>query len=336
MTHKTNRWQSALSKAVTDPEELIRLLELDSSILDQARAASRLFPLKVPHGFIKRMRKGDLSDPLLRQVLPLGLELEIHPGYTSDPLQEKTVNPIPGLLHKYHGRVLLTLTAACGVNCRYCFRRDFPYADNNPGTAGWSQALDYIANDPTICEVILSGGDPLVVSDALLQQFMQKISAIPHITRLRIHSRMPIVLPERITQTLVTLLTETRLQVVMVTHCNHPQELDASVTEAITRLKTAGMTLLNQSVLLKDINDNVDVLTNLSERLFQIGILPYYLHILDKVQGAAHFDLDITIATALHTGMLKRLSGYLVPKLVREQPGAPSKLGIAPFEFYTG
>lgn len=336
MTYKTNVWQAELKNAVTDPDELLQLLALDSSLLDQARAAAALFPFKAPRGFIQRIRKGDLNDPLLRQILPLGLELESHPGFTSDPLAEQAANKVPGLLHKYAGRVLLTLTKACAIHCRYCFRREFPYADNNPGSSGWLHALAYIDKDPSISEVILSGGDPLVVNDLMLAQFLQKLQAIPHIKRIRIHTRLPIVLPSRITPELISLFTTARCKIIMVVHCNHPQEINDEVISAIQSLTHSNITLLNQTVLLKGINDNVETLVTLSETLFAAGILPYYLHILDKVNGVAHFDLDREIAQRLHQGLQQRCPGYLVPKLVIEQAGAPSKIPLQPFDFYTG
>lgn len=333
---KEQTWQMALRTAITSPEELFQLLDLDQKLLDSARAAAKLFPLKVPKSFISRIQKGNINDPILKQFLPLGIEQLTTHGYTNDPLQEKSVNPIPGLLHKYHGRVLLTLTGACGIHCRYCFRRHFPYADNNPGTHGWKEVLHYIAADSSIIEIILSGGDPLVVSDHLLFEFSQKLISIPHIKRLRIHSRIPIMLPERITPELIQWCESIPLKLILVTHCNHAQELSESVSYAMQRLAKAGVTLLNQTVLLKGINDNAKTLIDLSEALFAAHILPYYLHRLDKVQGAAHFDLDDTIAKALHWQISKQLPGFLVPKLVCEQPGAPAKLNLATFDLYTG
>ncbi len=334
-SRKKADWQTALMNAVTDPKELFNLLDLDLQLLDAANLAAKHFPLKVPRSFINRMQKNNFNDPLLRQVLPLSAELVTKPGYVADPLGEARVNPIPGLLHKYHGRVLLTLTGTCGINCRYCFRREFPYEKNNPGTAGWNEALHYIAEDPSITEVILSGGDPLVTSDVMLKTLTEKLAAIPHLRRLRIHSRMPIVLPERITPEFIEILSQSRLKSVLVVHCNHPQEINTEVIEAMKELAKSGIILLNQSVLLKDVNDDAEILIALSETLFQAGILPYYLHVLDKVQGAAHFDLKLSLARQLHQTMVQRLPGYLVPKLVCEQPGAPAKLAIAHAELYT-
>jgi EF-P beta-lysylation protein EpmB len=329
-------WQQSLINAITDPKELLELLELDLNLLEPAKKSAQQFSLKVPRGFVARMRKKDINDPLLKQVLPLGCELSEFDGFTQDPLGEANVNPTPGLLHKYHSRVLLTLIGTCGVNCRYCFRRHFPYEKNNPGSAGWEKTLEYIAQDATIKEVILSGGDPLVASDNLLKTFSDKLIAIPHIKRLRIHSRMPIVLPERITPEFIDWISTLPLKTILITHVNHPQEIDSSVKTAMQELLKAGVVLLNQSVLLKGINDNVDTLVELSETLFDAGIQPYYLNTLDKVRGSAHFDLDYDIATQLHWELTQRLSGYLVPRLVSEIPGAPAKISKSHREFYTG
>lgn len=332
---KEHTWQTALQTAVTDPAELFQLLDLDTQFLKEAYAAAKHFPLKVPRGLIARMQRGNLYDPILRQVLPLGIEEQPVPGYSADPLQEKSVNPVSGLLHKYHGRVLLTLTGVCGINCRYCFRRHFPYAENNPGSAGWQQALEYIAADRSITEVILSGGDPLIVSDHLLAEFTQKLMRIPHLKRLRIHSRMPIVVPERITPALLEWCSGAALKIILVNHCNHPQELNAEVATAMRRLTQAGVTVLNQTVLLKGVNDQTDTLIQLSEALFAANILPYYLHVIDKVQGAAHFDIPRQQAKDLHWQMTQQLPGFLVPKLVCEQPGAPAKLSAEHWDLFT-
>jgi EF-P beta-lysylation protein EpmB len=327
-SNKTTTWQTAMVQSITDPAELLKVLELDSNLLESAIAAAKLFPLQVPRGFVARMEKGNAEDPLLQQILPIGMELSITPGHSSDPLGEAAVNPIPGLLHKYFGRVLLTLVGTCGVNCRFCFRRDFPYAENNPGTQGWDRAFNYIAQDPSIHEVILSGGDPLVASDKTLATFTAKLNLIPHVKLLRIHTRMPIVMPERITPDFMQWVSEVKQKVVLVTHCNHPQEINSAVKEAMQMLAAGGVVLLNQTVLLKNINDSAATLVALSKALFEIGIQPYYLHVLDKVQGAAHFDMPLSTAQALHWEMSQQLSGYLVPKLVCEKPGAPAKLSL--------
>jgi EF-P beta-lysylation protein EpmB len=328
-------WQTALMNAVTEPKELLTLLQLEDELLKPANTAAKLFPLKVPHSFIARMEKKNIHDPLLRQVLPLGAELEQIAGFSADPLQEATFNPVKGLLHKYHGRVLLTYVATCAINCRYCFRREFPYKKNNPGSLGWNEALDYIACDPSINEVILSGGDPLVANDNQLKSLIEKLALIPHVTRLRIHSRMPVVLPERITPEFIAALTATRLKPVMVIHCNHPQEINHDVKLAMQQLTEAGILLLNQSVLLKGVNDQAEILIALSEALFAAGVQPYYLHVLDKVRGTAHFDLNRQTAIELYQAMRQRLPGYLVPKLVSEQPGALSKSLVENLELCT-
>jgi len=322
-------WRAELARAVDDPAELIRMLDLDAGLLPQARAAARGFPLRVPRGFVARMTRGDAADPLLRQVLPLGAELEQHAGFSTDPTSDLAAELTPGLLTKYQGRALLVATGACAVHCRYCFRRHFPYADSNPRADGWRAALAAIVADPTIDEVILSGGDPLSLSDARLGELAAALAALPQLKRLRIHTRHPVVLPERVDDALLGWLAPLRLQKVVVLHANHAQELDASVADACARLRDAGATLLNQSVLLRGVNDSVDALAALSERLFALGVLPYYLHQLDRVQGAAHFEVDDRAALALHAALVARLPGYLVPRLVREVAGAPAKQPVA-------
>jgi EF-P beta-lysylation protein EpmB len=325
---KPAAWQVALKNLVTDPAELLQLLALDPALLPAAMQASRLFPLRAPRAFIARMKKGDIDDPLLRQVLPLAEELEEAPGYSRDPLGEKAVNPVQGLLHKYHGRVLLTVAAGCAINCRYCFRRYFSYAENNPSQAGWQHALDYIAGDSSIAEVILSGSDPLIATDDYLARLAQKIAAIAHVKTLRIHTRLPIVLPERIVPEFSAWFTATRLRPVLAVHCNHPQEINDEVRVALQSLKNAGICLLNQTVLLKGVNDAAAVLVELSDRLFTAGVMPYYLHVLDRVQGAQHFDISEERAKQLAAEMARQLPGYLVPKLVREIPGATAKMPV--------
>lgn len=321
-------WQTALAQAVTEPAELLALLDLGEAWLAPAAAAARLFPLHVPRGFVARMRRGDPHDPLLRQVLPLGAELHHTEGYSADPVGDAAALRTPGLLHKYAGRVLLTATGACAIHCRYCFRRHYPYGEANASADRWQAALGYIAADPTLAEVILSGGDPLTLTDRRLREFVQAVADIPHVVRLRVHTRLPVVLPERVTPDLCRLLSAPRLRTTLVMHANHAQELDARVQDAAAQLAGHGITLLNQSVLLRGVNDSVESLAALSEALFTIGVLPYYLHQLDKVQGAAHFDVPEARARALLAGLKACLPGYLVPRLVREQAGADSKIAL--------
>jgi EF-P beta-lysylation protein EpmB len=324
----TPPWQISLTNAITDIRELFEILELDICTLPATQLANRDFELRVPRGFVNRIKKRDPFDPLLQQILPVHSELEYQPGYLKDPLEEVHANPIPGLLHKYRGRVLLTVTGGCAIHCRYCFRRHFPYENNNPGRHGWDRAIQYIEQDTTIKEVILSGGDPLLATDTHLQELIFKINNIPHIKTVRIHTRLPIVLPERMTESLLAWMTHTRLRMVLVTHCNHAQEINEEVKRYLQPFKDNNIILLNQSVLLKGVNDSVNALCDLSEALFDCGILPYYLHVLDKVQGAAHFDVDENTAKTLAWEMMGQLPGYLVPRLVREKAGAPSKVPI--------
>lgn len=321
-------WQTLLGQAITEPEQLLRELELPSRLLPQALLASSGFRLRVPHGFVRRMRKGDPDDPLLRQVLPLGDELASTEGYGLDPLAEMQSMPVPGLLHKYRGRVLLTLTGACAVHCRYCFRRHYPYNEANPTRDHWESTIAYLAQQSDVNEVILSGGDPLTLSDRRLSALVGDLAAVPRLLRLRIHSRVPVVLPERVDTSLLEWIDATRLQLVLVVHTNHPNEIDDTVKQAMERLRSARVTLLNQSVLLRGINDHADILVELSQRLFEAGILPYYLHQLDAVQGAAHFAVPDTRAKSLAGEIRDRLPGYLVPRLVREHPNQPSKTPI--------
>lgn len=321
-------WQRALQHVVTDIGELLSLLGLSAAALDIDTSQS--FALKVPHAFVARMQPGNADDPLLRQVLPVMAERVALPGYHHDPLEEADANKVPGLIHKYHGRVLLIVTGHCGIHCRYCFRRHFPYADNKPSRQDWSRAFDYIRGDGSISEVILSGGDPLAVPDRHLQWMTDEIAAIPHVRRLRIHSRLPVVIPSRVTPSLVKMLAETRLQASLVIHANHAQELDDAVMRALAPLRHAGITLLNQAVLLAGINDDADALVALSERLFAMGVLPYYVHLLDHVAGATHFDAGDAPVQALREALLARLPGYLVPQFVREVPQAASKIPVFP------
>ena len=325
----SDSWQQALSNGIASPQQLLKTLQLDTTYFDGARDGHALFPIRVPHSFVARMQPGDPNDPLLRQVLPLAAEQTSVPGFVLDPLQEQQHNPLPGVLHKYSGRVLFITTGACAINCRYCFRRHFPYQDNNPGKAGWQNAIDYIARDDSIEEVILSGGDPLVVNDKQLTWLIEALAQIPHLTTVRIHSRLPVVLPARITPELVTSLRKTHLQCVMVIHSNHPNELNHEVAQALELLHQAGITLLNQAVLLRGINDDAMVLKQLSQQLFAYHVLPYYLHLLDPVAGTAHFDVAEVNAITLLQSLRAQLPGYLTPRLVREIPGKPYKTVIA-------
>lgn len=318
-------WQDALIQAVRDPRELLELLELPLELLTQAEAASKLFELKVPRPFIERMTKGDLSDPLLRQVLPLGEEQTLAPGFSHDPLEEAQSNALKGLVHKYQGRVLLVVAPNCAVNCRYCFRRHFPYQDNNPSRQQWLKVFEQIAQDSTIHEVIFSGGDPLASPDRQLQWMVDQLEQIPHLKRLRIHTRLPVVIPQRITDAMIGWLTGSRLKPIVVIHANHAKELDDHVAAGLLKLHQQGVMLLNQAVLLKGINDQLSDLVDLSERLFELDVLPYYLHLLDKVQGTAHFDLPNDEALSLHRQLQGVLPGFLVPKLVREEAGENQK-----------
>ncbi|SHO57694.1 EF-P beta-lysylation protein EpmB [Vibrio quintilis] len=317
-------WLKQLANAISDPEQLLNYLEIDPALWQQGFKARQLFAQRVPLSFVRRMEKGNPHDPLLRQVLPLSQEFEIVAGFSDDPLEEQK-NAIPGLLHKYKNRVLLIVKGACAVNCRYCFRRHFPYQDNQGNKRVWSESLDYVAQHPEVSEVILSGGDPLMAKDHELAWLVSQIELIPHVKTLRIHTRLPVVIPDRITHHLATILSNTRLNVVLVSHINHPNEINAELKAAFHPLKEAKVTLLNQSVLLKGVNDSVETLTALSESLFEAGILPYYLHVLDKVQGAAHFFVSDAQAKALMSGLIENVSGYLVPKLTRETGGRKSK-----------
>ncbi len=319
------RWQTQLARAIRDPRELCRRLGLDEAWWPGAERGHALFEVRVPEAYLARIRPGDPADPLLRQVLPLAEEALPTPGYVDDPLEEAEHAPAPGLIHKYAGRVLLIASPACAVNCRYCFRRHFPYEENAPSRAQWERTLDTLRDDSSLHEAILSGGDPLAASDRQLAWLVERLDTIPHLKRLRLHTRLPVVIPERIDDALLGWLSATRLQKVMVLHINHANEIDEAVVAACRRLSDAGVTLLNQSVLLRGVNDSVEALAALSERLFEAGILPYYLHVLDPVAGAAHFDVSDDQARELVAGLRKQLPGFLMPRLVREIPGEASK-----------
>ncbi|CAB1277060.1 EF-P beta-lysylation protein EpmB [Candidatus Nitrosacidococcus tergens] len=321
-------WQITLANAIHDPKELLALMELDSYPQEISKSIERGFSLRVPHSYVARMKKGDPNDPLFLQVFPLAIEDKTDPSFSLDPVGDLTATTVPGVLQKYIGRVLLITTGACAIHCRYCFRRHFPYTEHHAVKNYWREALQYIAQDSSIKEVILSGGDPLVLSDNRLANLVQKLEDIPHVKRIRIHTRLPIVLPERINESLLYWLANTSLQRVIVIHTNHANEIDQNVVSVLRKLSDIGCYLFNQTVLLRRINDEVDTLVNLSERLFEVGVIPYYLHMLDKVQGAAHFEVDLIKAQSLYKKLRAQLPGYLVPLLVQEQAGAPNKLPL--------
>jgi len=320
-------WQKELANVVTDPKKLLEMLHIDSKDYLQHFKARQLFPVRVPRPFIKRMKNGDINDPLLNQVMPLSSEFLVTDGFVTDPLLEHDT-AVEGLLHKYQHRALLIVKAGCAINCRYCFRRHFPYADNSPNKKRWQLALNYIEQHKELTEIIFSGGDPLMASDEHLAWLVDKISAIPHIKRLRIHTRLPVVIPARITQSLVELLKGSRLKATMVLHINHSNEIDDKFRAALEPLRAARIPLFNQSVLLKGINDKAEILAELSEQLFDSGIQPYYLHMFDQVQGAAHFDVKEKQAKVIVKKMMAILPGFLMPKLVREIAGEANKTPI--------
>jgi EF-P beta-lysylation protein EpmB len=289
------------------------------------------FPLRVPRGFVARMQHGDPNDPLLLQVLPRRAEHDVVEGFTVDAVGDMASRAGHGLLHKYDGRALLIASGSCAINCRYCFRRHFPYAEDIAAAAQWREALALVRADTSIRELILSGGDPLSLATHKLEELTRGLADLPHVIRLRIHTRLPVVLPERIDDEFTAWLAALPLQKVVVLHANHANEFDGAVDAACARLRGAGATLLNQSVLLRGVNDDADALTTLCERSFAAGVLPYYLHQLDKVAGAAHFEVDDTRALALIDSLRARLPGYLVPKLVRELQGDPAKRPVAEF-----
>lgn len=320
-------WQKELSLAVSEPKKLLEMLNIDSNMYSEDAEARSLFAMRVPLPFIAKMEKGNFHDPLLQQVLPLRQEFVQKVGYSSDPLKEQK-NEVPGLLHKYASRVLIIFRTGCAVNCRYCFRRHFPYQDNHLNKRAMREPLNYIAAHPKINEVILSGGDPLMANDDQLSWFISELEKISSVTRLRIHTRLPVVIPNRVTEQLCQLLKSTRLKTVLVTHINHANEIDLTLKHKLMLLKQANVTLLNQAVLLKGINDSLDSQVQLSEALFDAGILPYYLHLLDKVEGASHFEITDEQAKQLMRDLLTQLPGFLVPKLVREIGGEKSKTPI--------
>ncbi len=324
-------WQQALANSIRTPEALLAALELSAEQLPAIFNGGDKFPLRVPHSFVARMKKGDPNDPLLRQVLPLDEENDFTLGYLIDPVGDLNASETPGLLHKYHGRALMITTGACAIHCRYCFRRHFPYAQQNAATNEWDDALNQLNQDKSIHEVILSGGDPLALSDQRLTRLLGQLAKIPHLKRLRIHTRLPVVIPQRITDAFIALIANCRLAPIIVIHANHANEINSELHVALKKLQTIpNITLLNQSVLLRGVNDNHEALITLSEALFASGVLPYYLHLLDKAQGTAHFNVPLTQATRLLHEIHAKLPGYLVPRLVQEEAGALGKTLLTP------
>ncbi len=321
-------WQRELARAIKDPLELLAAVGLRVDEIPGGIAPQPTFPLRVPRNYVARMRTGDPTDPLLLQVLPRQLESAIQPDFLLDPVGDSAATALPGLLHKYHGRVLLITTGICPVHCRYCFRQHFPYTKNRPGDHQWTAVAEYIAARPEITEVILSGGDPLSLSTERLSGISNALHHIPHLRRLRIHTRMPVVLPERINDSFLRWLSGLPWQIVLVTHCNHANELGNDVQHALNKLRHIGVTLLNQAVLLKNVNDSVNAQCRLNESLFASGVLPYYLHLMDRVQGAKHFDVPEATAISLMDKIRQRLPGFLVPQLVREIAGEAHKTPI--------
>lgn len=321
-------WSKVLTDAFRDPASLLKYLGLDEDPYRQKVQLDSSFKMLVPLSYAAKMKKGDWHDPLLRQVLPLQEETIKKAGFIADPVGDLQSEISPGVLHKYQGRILLLTTGACPVHCRYCFRREFPYINSIPDKKHWQQTLDSIQQDESIQEVIFSGGDPLMLSDARLQKMCTDIAIVPHVTTIRFHTRVPIFLPERINAALLSCLAALKVNIVMVIHSNHANELDDSVGEALAALRAHGVTLLNQAVLLKGVNDSVEALMSLLQGLFRFQVLPYYLHQLDRVQGSAHFEVDRNTALDLLESLSIKLPGYLVPRLVEEVPGKRSKQTI--------
>ena len=283
------------------------------------------FPVFATRSFVSRIRRGDPDDPLLRQVMPDPRETVTGPGEVSDPVGDLDASSGAGLLEKYEGRSLLITTPACGIHCRYCFRREFPYHEQSARRDHFAAAIERLSGDASVTEVLLSGGDPLMLSDPALGDLLERLGEVPHLCRVRIHTRMPVVTPTRVNEILVRQLQTTRLVPWMVLHINHAAEIDGDVAKGITRLVDGGVPLLNQSVLLAGVNDDVDTLCELSERLINLRVTPYYLHQLDPVRGAGHFRVDVSRGRGLIDAMRKRLPGYAVPRYVCEQPGEANK-----------
>lgn len=322
-------WRTELKNAVRDPAQLLAVLDLPRELLEPARQAGKSFPLFAPWSYIERMTPGTLADPLLRQVLPLGDELLDVAGFEMDAVGDQPALKSAGLLQKYQGRALLITTGACAVHCRYCFRRHYPYSTGPRSVDDWEPAFDLLREDDTIEEVLLSGGDPLTLVDETLAALAQRLAEIPHLRRLRVHTRLPVIIPSRVNRELLGWLRGTRLAPVVVIHANHAQELDNEVAQSLARLVDAGVPLLNQAVLLRGVNDSTAALVELSKRLVDLRVMPYYLHQLDRVAGAAHFEVPVARGLQLMAEMRTRLPGYAVPRYVQELAGEPHKRVLA-------
>lgn len=325
----SDSWRESLKRAIRSESQLLTELALPYELLEPSRRATATFPLFVPREYVARMRKGDPRDPLLLQVLPLGAELETPPGFTTDAVGDLSAAKSAGLLQKYDRRALLITTGACAIHCRYCFRRHFPYSEGPRSVEEWEPALKIIRGDENLDEVILSGGDPLTLVDEHLSELARRLADIPHLKRLRVHTRLPIMIPQRVNDELLGWLRGTRLAPIMVVHANHANEIDEAVAKALARLVDAGIPVLNQSVLLRGINDSVSALVELSRRLVDLRVMPYYLHQLDRVKGAAHFEVPVCKGLELIEEMRQHLPGYAVPRYVQEVAGDVSKRVLA-------
>ena len=320
-------WQAVMADSIRDPAELCRLLGLDRSLFD--RRAAEDFSMLVPRTFLRRILPGDPRDPLLVQVMPLAAENASPEGFAADPLGETAAAACPGLLSKYRGRSLIVTTGSCAVHCRYCFRRHFPQCGVPRSSHDWDRILDRIASRKSTREVILSGGDPLTLSDQRLEELAGRLAKIPHLTRLRLHTRLPVMIPQRVTSKLLGCLRGTRLSPLIVVQINHPAEIDSGVAAALGEVVDAGVPVLNQAVLLRGVNDSVETLCELFERLADIRVAPYYLHQLDPVSGAAHFQVDCSSGVQLIERLREILPGYAVPRYVRELRGGCCKQVLA-------
>lgn len=318
-------WQQLMRESYRDFDALCQELELPAELARSATGAIASFRLFAPPGYVAKIEKGNLDDPLLRQILPAPEEDATIPGFGMDPVGDADSTRSNGLLHKYQGRALLVLTGACGIHCRYCFRRHFPYEKAAIRPESWRPALEQIQQDTTLEEVILSGGDPLTLVDETLEKVVTALGEVPHLRRLRVHSRMPVVIPERVTDRFIEMMTNSRLSPIVVVHANHPNEIADQEASSLRRMASSGMLVFNQAVLLKGVNDTLDCQVELSRRLIAAQTTPYYLHQLDRVAGAAHFEVPVETGKALYEAMRQTLPGYALPRYVQENAGSPHK-----------